>query len=234
MTQQLDFDFTQKPMRNPDYFFPLDLKLDPEEKANFIATGLVPHIDNITGTQNGLSNVGNADEYFPKTIAQTNEFVKPLGLVVRKVTLFLSDRSRTSWVVHSDGVWYDKKPAILEARLSYYEIAEAPGAIRWWAGDLKATLKVLPATEYSQERVSSIADFAEDIRSDSKTWAEVPQPAFSAVTSSPSALLRTNRLHHVIQGPGIRVTVACQLVFPNGDPVGVWDHIEKNIHLLGI
>jgi hypothetical protein len=234
MTQQLDFDFSQQPVRNPEYFFPLSLKLDPEEKANFIATGLVPHRNKITGTQHGLSNVGNADQYFPRTIAQTNEFVKPLGLEVRRVTLFLSDKSQTSWVVHSDGVWYNKKPAILEARLSYYEIADAPGAIRWWDDNLKSTLQVIPATDRTQERVSSIADCAEDLRTDRITWADIPQPAFSAVTSSPSALLRTNRLHHVIQGPGLRVTVACQLVFPDGNPVGVWEHIEKNIHLLGI
>jgi hypothetical protein len=234
MTQQLDFDFTQKPVRNPNYFFPLDLKLDPEEKANFIATGLIPHINKITGTGHGLSNVGNADDYFPRTIAQTNEFVKPLGLRVRRVTLFLSDQSQTSWVIHSDGVWFKGQPSILEARLSYYEIAEAPGAIRWWDDNLESTLKVIPATEYTQERVTNIADCAEDLRTDRITWADIPEPAFSAVTSSPSALLRTNRLHHVIQGTGLRVTVACQLVFPGGNPVGVWDHIEKNIHLLGV
>ena len=45
MTQQLNYDFTQAPLRNPDYFYPLALVLDPVEKANFIATGLVPHIN---------------------------------------------------------------------------------------------------------------------------------------------------------------------------------------------
>jgi hypothetical protein len=234
MTQQLDFDFNKLPERNPDYFFPLTLKLDPAEKAIFIATGLVPHADKITGTHHGLSNVGNADEYFPKTIAQTNEFVQPLGLEVRRVTLFLSNKGQTSWVIHSDGVWYNKKPAILEARLSYYEIAEAPGAIRWWDNNLPSTLKVMPANEYTQERVSSIADCAEDLRDDRICWSDILQPKFSVVTNSPSALLRTNRLHHVIQGPGLRVTVACQLVFPNGNPIGVWQHIQDNIYKLGI
>lgn len=59
-------------------------------------------------------------------------------------------------------------------------------------------------------------------------------PDFSTVSSAPSAILRTNRFHHVIQGPGLRVTVSAQLVFPDGNPVGVWEHIEKNIHLLGV
>lgn len=233
MTQQLDYDFSQPPVRNPEYFFPLDLRLDPEEKSNFINTGLVPHRTKITGTGHGLSNVGNADEWFPKTIAQTNSFVRPLGLKVRVMTLFLSDKSQTSWVIHADGVWFDHKPTMLEARLSYYEIAEEPGAIRWW-NNLSVKLQVHPANEYTQERINCMADVAEDIRTDKKTWADIPQPAFSVVSSTPSAILRTNRPHHVIQGPGLRVTVSCQLVFAStGSPAGVWNHIKNNIHLIG-
>ena len=233
MTQQLNFDFQLDPIRNPDYFFPLTLKLDPTEKANFIATGLVPHVNKISGTKHGLSNVGNANEYFPVTIAQTNAYVKELGLQVRKVTLFLSDSNQTSWVIHSDGVYFKGKPSILEARISYYEIAEAPGAIRWW-DNIKSTLQIYSKTEYTQERVTYIADCAEDIRDNKLTWDDIPAPAFSAVTSAPSALLRTNRPHHVIQGPGLRVTVSCQLVFNDGNPVGVWEHIQNNIHKLGV
>lgn len=233
MTQQLNYDFTQAPTRNPDYFYPLTLALDPVEKANFIAAGLVPHITRIAGTKHGLSNVGNADEYFPKTIAQTNAYVKDLGLKVRKVTLFLSDKSQTSWVIHSDGVWHRSSPAVLEARISYYEIAESPGAIRWW-DNITSSLIVMPADDYGQERVNCMADCANDIRDDKLMWLDIPAPAFSVVTSVPSALLRTNRPHHVIQGPGLRVTISCQLVFKDGNPIGVWDYIQHNIHKLGV
>jgi hypothetical protein len=233
MTQQLDYDFSQAPVRNPEYFFPLDLKLDPEEKSNFINNGLIPHRTKIEGTGHGLSNVTNADEWFPKTIANTNEFLKPLKLKVRRVTLFLSDKSQTSWVVHCDGVWYQGKPSILEARLSYYEIAEEPGAIRWW-NNLNTTIQVHPANEYTQERVNCMADCAEDLRTDKITWADIPQPTFSVVSSAPSAILRTNHPHHVIQGPGLRVTISCQLVFADNErPFGVWNHIKNNIHLIG-
>lgn len=38
--------------------------------------------------------------------------------------------------------------------------------------------------------------------------------------------------HHVIQGNGLRVTISCQLIFEDGNPVGVWEHIQKNIHLV--
>lgn len=231
MTQQLKYDFSTPPVCNPDFFFPLDLKLDPEEKENFIKVGLPPYRKKVIG--HALSNVGNADEYFAKTKKNANEYVKPLGLEVRKMTLFLSDENQTSHVVHCDGVrGPDGIPTMLEARLSYYEIAEAPGAIRWWDG-LKPELTIHGANEYTQERISCIVDWADDIRKNKLKWSDVPQPVFDVVTSVPSALLRTNQAHHVIQGPGLRVTVSCQLVFAGTRrPEGVWKHIQQNIHLL--
>lgn len=236
MTQQLDFDFSQAPERNPDYFFPLTLQLDPVEKAHFVKTALVPHRDKIEGSGYGLSNVGNADASFPKTIVATNEFLKPLGIVCRKLTLFLSAQSQTSWVIHCDGVRAPTGPAMLEARLSYYEIAEEPGAIRWWDHLPNKGIEVFPANKQlgTQERISCFADCAEQLKDDKITWADIPKPDFSTVSSAPSAILRTNRFHHVIQGPGLRVTVSAQLIFPNGSPIGVWEHIQNNIHKLGV
>lgn len=236
MTQQLYFDFSQPALGHPEFFYPLDLKLDPEEKENFIKTALVPHRNKIEGSGYGLSNVGNADASFPKTIAATNEFLKPLGVVCRKLTLFLSAKSQTSWVIHCDGVQGPTGPAILEARLSYYEIAEEPGAIRWWNQLPNKGIEVFPANKElgTQERISCFADCAEQLKDDEITWDDIPPPDFTTVSSAPSAILRTNRFHHVIQGPGLRVTVSCQLVFPNGSPIGVWEHIENNIHKLGV
>lgn len=237
MTQQLDFDFSQPALRHPDFFYPLGLKLDPEEKQHFIKTALAPHRTKIQGSNYGLSNVGNADKSFPRTIAATNLFLKPLGLMTRRLTLFLSDQSQTSWVIHCDGVRGPNGPTMLEARLSYYELAEQPGAIRWWNHLPNTGIKVYPpdAKLGTQERTTCIADCAELLKDNKLTWADVPDPDFSTVSSAPSAILRTNRFHHVIQGPGLRVTVSAQLVWENtGDPAGVWQHIENNIHLLGI
>jgi hypothetical protein len=236
MKQQVDFDFSQPAIGHPEFFYPLNLKLDPEEKEHFIQTALVPHRNKIEGSNYGLSNVGNADRSFPKTIAATNEFLKPLGVVCRKLTLFLSAKSQTSWVIHCDGVRGPAGPAMLEARLSYYEIAEEPGAIRWWNYLPNKGIEVFPASKElgTQERISCFAQCAEELRDNKITWDDIPRPDFSTVSSAPSAILRTNRFHHVIQGPGLRVTVSCQLVFPDGSPEGVWEHIEKNIHLLGV
>jgi hypothetical protein len=236
MTQQLDYDFSKPAERNVNYFYPLTLRLDPAEKSNFLATALVPYRNKIEGSSYGLSNVGNADVYFPKTIAQTNNLIKPLGLKVRRMTLFLSDKSQTSWVVHCDGVRGPTGPAMLEARLSYYEMAEEPGAIRWWDDLPNVGIEVFPPDPVNgtQERINCFANCAEGLRTGELTWDDIPKPDFETVSSAPSAILRTNRFHHVIQGPGIRVTVSCQLVFENGSPTGVWDHIQKNIHLLSV
>lgn len=235
MTQQLEYDFDQPATGHPEFFYPLGLRLDPGEKERFINTTLVPYKNKIEGSGNGLSNVGNADGQFLKTIAQTNEFLKPLGLKARRMTLFLSDQSQTSWAVHCDGIRGPNGPAILEARLSYYEIAEAPGAIRWWNTLPNSGVNVFPADPVQgiQERINCFADCAEGLRTNQLSWSDIPKPDFSTVSSVPSAILRTNRFHHVIQGPGTRVTVSCQLVWADtGSPEGVWEHIEKNIHLI--
>ena len=247
MSIHLDYDFSAPPKRNPEYFYPLGLCLDPEEKSKFIANGLPPYRNLIEGSHRGLQNVATANEHFPVTIQATNLFVKPLGLRVKNITLFLSDSNATSTTIHCDGTYdNNKQPALLEARLSYYEIADAPGAIRWWDKlpikiteipaehvDSNMIAQVVPASGYSQARVQVVADCSLDLQHGRITWADIPEPAFSVVSSCPSAILRTNRHHHVIQGPGVRVTVSCQLVFLNGNPTGVWEHIQNNIHLLG-
>jgi hypothetical protein len=67
------------------------------------------------------------------------------------------------------------------------------------------------------------------------TWEECPDYVHATSSNVTSGILRTNVPHHVIQGPGARLTVSCQIVFiKDRNPVGVWEHIEKNFHLLGI
>jgi hypothetical protein len=237
MTQQLNFDFSAAPECNPSYFFPLQLKLDPQEKQNFIESTLVPLRLKFEGSSYGLSNVGNADASFPVTIANTNAFIKPLGLKTRRMTLFLSAKNQTSWVIHCDGVKGPNGPTVLEARLSYYEIADSPGAIRWWDHLPNTGINVMPPDQQkgTQERISCFADCAAQLRDNQIAWSDIPPPDFSVVSSVPSAILRTNRFHHVIQGSGFRVTVSCQLVWEHdGSPEGVWQHIQNNMHLLEI
>lgn len=212
-----------------DYFIPLSLQIDPLEKESFIANRVPALREKYAGTGHGLANVGNVTELFPNTVTQTNEFVRSLGLRTRAVTLFASDADSTSYAIHADGVYYQGKPTLLEARLSYYELAEAPGTICWWnSNDLPITIKEYPATEYSQARVNVMADCAEELEAGRLQWNNLPASVFEATTNVPSAILRTNQPHTVIQGPGLRITISCQLVFANGNPTGVWEYIKQN------
>lgn len=233
MTQQLSYDFTQAATRDTDYFYPLDLKIVPEEKQRFLSEVVASEQDKFLGKKIGLSNIAFTGGYFKRTQAQTEAFVKPLGLRVHRTTFFMSSEGVTSWVLHADGVNVgEERGLLLEARLSYYEMAVAPGAMRWWK-DLPMKRVELEPDAHSFSRVYHQAVCAEDLRDDKITWSDIPPPDFSTVTSTPSAILRTNLPHHVIQGPGLRATISFQLVFENGRPEGVWEHIQKNIHLLG-
>jgi len=232
MTQQLQYDFTQAPVRNSAFFYPLDLKLDPKEKEQFIEQMVTKNESKFRNSTVGLSNISSVNKYFTKTQAQTEIFVKPLGLKVHRATFFMSAKNVTSGTIHADGINIPgSEGLLLEARFSYYEIAEAPGAIRWWK-NLPMTRMFQAADEYNQARVNYQADCTADLRDDKITWDDIPPPDFDTVSSVPSAILRTNIPHHVIQGPGMRVTISFQLIFENGRPEGVWEHIEKNFHLL--
>ena len=217
------------------YFYPLALTIDPVEKQAFIKDQLPALQHKYAGTGHGLVNVGTVTEAFPKTIVQTNQLVELLGLRTRAVTLFAGDADSTSYAIHADGVYYNRKPTLLEARLSYYELAESPGTIQWWdSQDLPITIKEYPATEYSQARVNVMANCVEDLAAGRIQWHDLPGPKFETESNVPSAILRTNQPHTVIQGPGFRITISCQLVFADGNPEGVWEHIKNNIHLLGV
>ena len=217
------------------YFYPLTLTIDAEEKQSFIKDQLPALQNKYAGTGHGLVNVGTVTELFPKTIAQTNRLVEALGLQTRAVTLFAGDTDSTSYAIHADGVYYNRKPTLLEARLSYYELAQAPGIIKWWdSKDLPITIREYPATEYSQARVNVMADCVEDLQAGRIQWHDLPGTVFEAESNVSSAILRTNQPHTVTQGAGFRITISCQLVFANGDPVGVWEHIQNNIYKLGV
>ena len=217
------------------YFYPLALTIDPAEKEAFLKDHLPKLQGQYAGTGHGLANVGTVTELFPVTIAQTNQLVESIGLRTRAVTLFASDADSTSYAIHADGVYYNRRPTLLEARLSYYELADAPGTICWWdKEELPMTIREYPATEYSQARVNVMANCVEDLQAGRLHWHDLPGPVFETDSNVPSAILRTDQPHTVVQGSGFRVTVSCQLVFADGDPTGVWEHIKNNINKLGV
>lgn len=75
-------------------------------------------------------------------------------------------------------------------------------------------------------------DEKQKLRTGEITWDQVPAANYKATTDCSSALLRTDWPHTVFQGPGMRITVSCQIVFPNCHPTGVWQHIHENSNWL--
>jgi hypothetical protein len=221
------------PVANSEYFFPLELKMDPVERDafwNYFENTMLANV----GSNALYSPMRDAKTHLPRTLIQTNEFLKPLNLQVRNFTVFVSAADAVGKNIHVDGTQQaDGTDVVLEARLSYYEMACAPGIIRWF-----------PKTEeYIKEIINKPGMYAlhwllpwiTDLKQGRVNWDGVPDYAFATSTNTPSALLRTNLPHHVIQGPGVRLTISGQLVFADTlSPVGVWDHIEKNFNLLGV
>jgi hypothetical protein len=232
----IDYDFTQLPTRNLDYFIPLQFQIDVEERNLAIQT-TVAQLEK----QYGHRPVGHLvlptdPTQWTKTLAICNKFLNPIGLVCRNLTSFVSNKNQTGWTVHKDGYFTEQDRlnntvSTLEARMSFYELCKGPGAIRWWnEDDIKITLALRPGPI----RVRGIADFVEDLQQGKISWNEIPAPAFSSVTTCPSALVRTELAHHVVQGDGFRYVVGTTITFEDGTPTGVWDHIRKNIDRLEV
>jgi len=223
------------PTPNASYFYPLALTLDSEEKAKFLTFFEETYKQDV-GQQALYSPMANAVGHFPKTVERTNEFLKPLGLMVRNLTVFTGAGGSEGKNIHVDGCKLadGQTDVVLEARLSYYEMAEAPGIIRWFPKTDEYTkfTKNIPGKMIATHW---LLPWISDLQSGKLTWDTCPDYEFATSSNSPSAILRTNLPHHVIQGPGVRLTVSAQLIWADTkSPIGVWDHVEKNFHLLSV
>jgi len=229
---------TSQAQRHDDYFIPLELKLDPQERNSFFEFFKTEFLPTIDFKKALYSPMGNAARYFPKTVEQTKHFLSAIGLTVRNLTVFVAPPTyniNDARNIHVDSVKMpDGSDVILEARLSYYEMADTPGVVRWFPKE----------TEYTHYREhipgkleSSIwtLPWIQQLKAHKVNWEDVPDWDFATVTNTPSGIIRTNIPHHVIQGGGNRLTISAQIVWPEtGSPVGVWAHIYNNRHLLGV
>ena len=224
------------PVANSEYFFPLELKIDPVERDAFWNYFENTILDKV-GDNPLYSPMPDARAYFPCTLIQTNEFLKPLNLQVRNFTVFVSAANAVGKNVHVDGTQLadDATDVVLEARLSYYEMACAPGIIRWFPKTEEYVKQIINLVKPGIYARNWILPWITDLKQGRVDWDGIPDYVFATSTNTPSALIRTNLPHHVIQGPGVRLTISGQLVFADTQsPVGVWDHIEKNFNLLGV
>ena len=225
--------------RNPSYFFPLNLLLDVNEKANFFEVFKNVYAATIENKTSLYSPASNVAEHFPKTIKQTNDFLKPINLSVRALTLFVAPETHNinqAKSIHVDSVKINGNNTILEARLSYYEMADALGVIRWFPQtDNEYSVSSAPYQPGKYESVAWTLPWMEDLKNNRCSWVDVPDWIFATSTNTPSAILRTNLPHHVIQGGGRRITISAQLIFSDSKlAAGTWNHIQQNYYLLSI
>jgi hypothetical protein len=231
---ELGYDFTESPKRNLDFFIPLSLHIDPAEYEMAQQTVVANLRNSYNNKRIGHRAIPAKPDQWTKTLAICNSFLNPIGLVCNNLTAFISNRNQTAWSIHRDAYFLPTDPdsvMVLEARISFYELCEAPGALRMWNVD---DIEVEMTRENTPIRANGLAKIAEDLRVGTMFWPEVPPPAFSSVTSCASALIRTERPHHIIQGNGFRYVISSTVTFANGNPKGVWNHLLQNLDRLGV
>ena len=81
---------TSQALRHDDYFMPLDLKLDAQERDQFFEYYKTEFLPTIDFKKALYSPMGNAARHFPKTVAQTREFLGRIGLTTRNLTVFVA------------------------------------------------------------------------------------------------------------------------------------------------
>lgn len=226
------------PEKNIDYFIPLNLRLDIEERENFKKFFDKELLPDLTSKKALYSPMSDCSSYFPKTLIQTKNFLEPIGLTVRSLTVFVSQPGTSvenTKNIHVDSTKLPNgKSVILEARLSYYEMAESPGVVRWFPKEEN----YINREENIPGKIASniwTLPWIQDLKENHLSWDQAPEWTFATATNTPSGFIRTDRPHHVIQGPGNRLTISAQIVFKDTrSPIGVWQHIQDNLHLLEI
>lgn len=229
-----------------NYFFPLNLTIDPVERLQFTTTVLPDLIEKFTSTDADITHVGSRMEtHFPATIRAINAVLAPAGLVVYKPTMFMSSGNIVGKNIHCDGMLDSAgNVEMLEARINLYEMSLGQNTIEWW-DHLPNTIPVddgqapwwkiprlIPNPSGPHPFVICLPPFRHDLRSGRISWDQIPTADFGTTISSPSAFVRTNVPHHIVQANGVRVTLSLSIAFASGKLKGVWQHIQNNIEQL--
>ena len=242
-----------KVMTQSNYFFPLTLTLDPEEKANFLNGQFKELAPKFRLGTNDITHVGDQlKRHFPNSISNANKLLNRIGLKVYKATMFMTSSDIVGTNIHCDGMINSASNlVVLEARLNNYEMSMGDSSIEWW-DNLPNSLPIVEGVidnsphwwqnpvlnplvdleNVSHANVVCHPPYINDLKTGKLSLDQVPRPDYSIMMTSPSGIVRTNLPHHVIQSNGVRVTLSVSIVFENGELAGVWEHIRNNIHLL--
>jgi hypothetical protein len=190
---------------HPDFFIPLNLALPASVKSFFQEV----YVDELRGKQSQRRQLG----LFPlpdstqavelKTLV--DDFLQPIGLRSGAFGAFVLNPLVKDNNIHVDAMR-------LNTRLSFYELAETPGSINWYADDGTGYEDWRPSYLGGRPILDYRYPWVDELQAGKRTWAQCPEPVYSVTTNVPSALIMTALPHNVVQGPGFRITVSCQVV----------------------
>lgn len=204
-----------------DFFIPLTLRLPTEDKLA-LENGIIEQLKEQHKNSNRLwfNSANSVGHKFEATQNLANELLNPVGLRADIMGVFIVKPNLYDRNIHSDS-------ARLETRLNFYEMAEAPGVLRWFpdTGDgYDSYNKNLDGIEF----LDYTWPWVDKFKRKELDWNTIPNPIHSTSTACPSALVRTNLPHHVIQGNGLRITVTCRVVSDKtGSTQGTWVNAQK-------
>lgn len=202
-----------------DYFIPLALSLPTSVKI-LLQQQFVDelHSTHSTKSQLGLYQMPQLTELEE----QVDNFLGPLGLAAGAYGAFALNGSTRDVNVHIDAMK-------LNTRLSFYELAETPGEIHWYADDGTGYESWRPSYLGSSNILDYRFPWIDELQAGTRTWAQCPDPVFKTSTAVPSAFVMTALPHNVVQGAGFRITVSCQILNRQTRSVeNTWQQVKQH------
>ena len=185
-----------------DFFVPLTLRL-PEETKVLLREYFISelHTKQSARSQLGLYPTPQSKELE----SMVDGFLGPLGLKAGAFGTFALMPNTRDKNVHVDAMK-------LNTRLSFYELAEAPGEIHWYSDKEDGYEAWRPSYLGGSPILDYRYKWVDELQAGQRSWEECPKPIYKVTTDVPSALVMTSLPHNVVQGNGFRITVSCQVV----------------------
>lgn len=185
-----------------DFFVPLTLTL-PEETKVLLREHFISELHTKQSTRSQLGLYPTPQSY--ELESMVDEFLGPMGLKAGAFGTFALMPNIRDVNVHVDAMK-------LNTRLSFYELADAPGEIHWYSDTEDGYEAWRPSYLGGNPILDYRYKWVDELQEGKRTWEECPKPIYKVVTDVPSALVLTSLPHSVVQGNGFRITVSCQVV----------------------
>ena len=208
-----------------DFFVPLTLTL-PEETKVLLRECFISELYTKQSTRRQLGLYPTPQSY--ELESMVDNFLGPIGLKAGAFGTFALLPNTRDVNVHVDAMK-------LNTRLSFYELADAPGEIHWYsdAEDGYETWK--PSYLGGEPILDYRYKWIDELQEGKRTWEECPKPIYKVVTDVPSALVLTSLPHSVVQGNGFRITVSCQVVDRETLSVeNTWHKVKKYFNSIAL